>query len=909
MSKAYHSSELYSNFYQEFLRPFFVFLSEKSPSERSLEQLPRSVIKLLEKVPALGFNIFKRKPTEKKDIFIPDELLFELLEEFLEKYKFTCEERLFDDTKKKDISPSILGDLFELALIEGDRESAGIFFTPKVEVDLMTKYSLYEYLLEMAQRSTNELQKKEVAEGLHSLFFTSLNEWEGVKSNQSLKIFMKDCLDRVSIIDPACGSGDFLIGVFRNLIKLYQKFGINTNLSLLLKLLTVNLYGVDIQHTSIEIAQVRLYLFLLSELNAQSIPSGRLNFDNIKLNLKSGNALTQSFSKFFPEIMGQNEGFDIVIGNPPYIRQEKLYYQDTEREKLSNLNKEQLKESRDKYKKFLQSYVKSNFRLSTGKTCDIYVYFYFKALDILKPGGIFAFLTSNTWLDSNFGETLQEGLLRFAQLKYLINNHKEKSFEDADINTIITVGAKKEEPHLFKEDVHFINIYIPYESFHKLNISGSIFHPTKRAFHKFPYSTATIWFKDSETYKHIIISESDLWKISGASLSYEDTETPSEDSDFPKAGEGYELFKWSKFLRAPLIYFQIYPAIESHFSAIGQKYKRGYTTGANAFFYLPVPSLDTSHTYFKTEMDEKTGNLLVSFKNSDLRDKFGSLIEENSDSDFIIERSYWMRECKEYAGKDFPQVYYDTETEMHYIPNYLIKSPKELDQLIITPHHLKLIVLHINSTKKALSPGILNYIKWGESMDFHERPTCSSRHRWYDLSVKVRKPIVCIIDVHERYVFSFNKYRFDIDARLYGLDFGDDYINRLNFLLLKSTLYPLLMELEGRLGLGDGALDLKLCDYEHLPLPAESVLDRIDSSTIDRLFAKISQDDFANQTIFDTLNSDDPEDVSIHKLDEFIDQIDEIVFEEILGLRTGQRIKLYKALLHLVEDRIHKSQT
>ncbi|MGV9172349.1 MAG: hypothetical protein ACOC35_07265, partial [Promethearchaeia archaeon] len=373
-------------------------------------------------------------------------------------------------------------------------------------------------------------------------------------------------------------------------------------------------------------------------------------------------------------------------------------------------------------------------------------------------------------------------------------------------------------------------------------------------------------------------------------------------------------FKWSKVFRAPLIYYQIFPRIKSHFLPIGERFKRGYTTGANAFFYLPLPGLESSHRYFNSEMDPQSGDLLLTFKNPELKSQFERFSEKHQGFDFRIEHTYWMRPCAEGLVDEFSKVYRDPEANdpKYYIPNYLIKSSKELDHVFIHPRHLNLLVLHINSPKPALAPGVREYIKWGESMGFHERPTCSSRRRWYDLSVKIRKPIICIIDVHERYVFSFNPYRFDLDARLYGLDFGDSFSNKLHFLVLKSTLYPLLMELEGRLGLGDGALDLKLCDYENLPLPDRSILAQFDKAAIERLFAKMSQDNLQNQSIFGLLNAKEPDDIAIrgqNGLDNLIKAIDDLVFKDILHLDEGQRLAVYSALLQLVTNRIQKSRT
>ena len=82
------------------------------------------------------------------------------------------------------------------------------------------------------------------------------------------------------------------------------------------------------------------------------------------------------FSEIFK---GENPGFDIVIGNPPYVRQEKI--------------------------KELKPYFKEHYKTYTG-VADLYVYFFEKGLNILKENGIFAFICSNKFAKAKYGEKL-----------------------------------------------------------------------------------------------------------------------------------------------------------------------------------------------------------------------------------------------------------------------------------------------------------------------------------------------------------------------------------------------------------------------------------------------------------------------------------------------------------------------
>lgn len=123
-------------------------------------------------------------------------------------------------------------------------------------------------------------------------------------------------------------------------------------------------------------------------------------------------------------------GFDIVLGNPPYVRQERI----TEPKPL------------------LRSY----YEVFSG-TADLYVYFYQASIRLLKPGGVFAFITSNKWYRSRYGENLRKWIVENTRLMTLIDFDDEKIFEAIAFPTIVIL---KRDTHTNKEPDH---------RFHSLN--------------------------------------------------------------------------------------------------------------------------------------------------------------------------------------------------------------------------------------------------------------------------------------------------------------------------------------------------------------------------------------------------------------------------------------------------------
>jgi len=128
------------------------------------------------------------------------------------------------------------------------------------------------------------------------------------------------------------------------------------------------------------------------------------------------------FSEIFK---GENPGFDIVIGNPPYVRQEKI--------------------------KEIKPYLKQHYKTYTG-VADLYVYFFEKGLKILKDEGIFAFICSNKFAKAKYGEKLRKLILQ-NQLKIYNDFTGVKVFKEASVDTCV-IQIKKD---YLKENEIYVN--------------------------------------------------------------------------------------------------------------------------------------------------------------------------------------------------------------------------------------------------------------------------------------------------------------------------------------------------------------------------------------------------------------------------------------------------------------------
>ena len=248
----------------------------------------------------------------------------------------------------------------------------------------------------------------------------------------------------------------------------------------------------------------------------------------------------------FVEIFrGEKEGFDIVIGNPPYVRQGSIVDPNLPREEaITRKNKKayRVKLTRSAYQAFPRffSYRRErDIRLDNPSRAvshkldaksDLYIYFYFHGLSLLNPKGAFCFITSNSWLDVGYGKDLREFTLKHCHIKQIIDNEARRSFASADVNTVICLfSAPDEKGELgLDQTARFVMFKTPFESILDAVIFEEVEEQKKR--HSTP------------EHRIFPISQGNLWE--GGS-----------DDAIPR--EKYTDDNWGKYLRAPDIYWAI----------------------------------------------------------------------------------------------------------------------------------------------------------------------------------------------------------------------------------------------------------------------------------------------------------------------------------------------------------------
>ena len=253
------------------------------------------------------------------------------------------------------------------------------------------------------------------------------------------------------VLDPACGSGSFLVRAYHRLRELN---GIPRGISCPLgetfhRQLLGQVYGTDINQFPAHLSVINL-----------AIQNPRAKVDKINVavsdffDIKPRQKVLMGFDSM--DTAGDRAevvfpySFDAVVANPPYIRQELLG--ESEKKKIFELVQSEFKDQ------LFVGQAKNRKGIVLDRMSDIYIYFYIHSIRFLKQGGMLGYISSNKWLEVGYGEPFQEFLLRNVKILYVIEFDRAV-FPDADVNTAVVIMQKESNPEKRKENyVRFVRV-------------------------------------------------------------------------------------------------------------------------------------------------------------------------------------------------------------------------------------------------------------------------------------------------------------------------------------------------------------------------------------------------------------------------------------------------------------------
>jgi len=638
-------------------------------------------------------------------------------------------------------------------------------------------------------------------------------------------LILRFCLNHEDekVLDPACGAGTFLVRAYQHkkLMNQYKKH----------EEILESLWGDDIAKFPAHLSTINL---AINDLGVDKNYPNIIQEDFFKLlAVNEGFEAPESWRKARAVTLGVEERelihprwFDAVVGNPPYTRQEEIPEIGVDKEKLIE---NALKDPSGK--KIAE----------IGKRAGIHAYFFVHGTKFLKEGGYFGFIVSNSWLDVDYGKGLQEFFLKNYKIITIIESKVERWFEEADINTCIIILQKCRDKKEREENlVRFVYL--------------------KRPLRYFIPPAQDIWEKQVERLNAID-------KLGKTILAHNAFYENEDLRIFPKSQkelwhEGYDTeenkyvgAKWGKYVRAPEIFFKILVKGKDKLVPLKEiaALRRGFTTGANEFFYL-------------TEEEIKRRK---------------------------IEKEFWMHKDKKGI----------------WLPNKVLVKANELEKPTIGTAQLKNCVLFIRKNREDLkNMKIFDYIKGGEREGYNIRPTCASRepHRpWFNLGDNINNSIAFPERVRLRHIVFYNPDRVSLNKNLYGIQTQKKRLSKLVAIVLNSTLTAFYKELFARQPGGGGApLDIDVYVAADILIPKLSLLEKNKERivTLPILSRTI-------ESIFSELGAFTPEEVSLDKVKIDRRELDKIIMGDILGLTEEEQLEVYRAVIDLVKSRIEKAKS
>ena len=335
------------------------------------------------------------------------------------------------------------------------RKRNGVYYTPESIVTYIAKNTIGEKLAELKEETgVNEYGPVSDDEARDFIKNEDLRttEHKRIHTYRAALEDYREALEEITVIDPACGSGAFLIAALDQLVQAHEwvvdernRVSGQTEIfdqdAVTKSILSKNLYGVDVNAESVEITKLALWLNTalpgkpLSALD-HTIRCGNSlvgpDFeDHVQLELLSEGKRQQinvfDWEEAFPEVFAEG-GFDVVIGNPPYVKLQ--HFRKVHSEVAEYLVNAETTGGRPRY----SSTQTGNF--------DLYLPFIEKGLELLKEGGRLGYIAPSVWQKNDYGEGLREFLHETQWLERWLDFGSYQVFDEATTYTALQFYRK-----------------------------------------------------------------------------------------------------------------------------------------------------------------------------------------------------------------------------------------------------------------------------------------------------------------------------------------------------------------------------------------------------------------------------------------------------------------------------------
>ena len=468
--KDYDGDPVQDNFYDARLMPLF-FEGLNNPFNREVTSIDPKLRSLIGSVPFLNGGLFEKTVLDEREgVVVPDGAIRPILSQLFDRFNFTVMESTPLDVEVA-VDPEMLGKVFEETVNE--RHESGSYYTPRPVVSFMCREALKGYLNACVDAADEATIGRFVDE--HST--------KGIQINAARQIAA--ALESITVVDPACGSGAYLLGMMQELIELQTtlfRIGVNSKelYELKLQIIRDNLYGVDNDEFAVNITMLRLWLSLAidyTETRPEPLP-------NLEFKIVRGDSLLGPDPS--PENLGELSShwirdLKVVELKSKYMYahdpKEKLRLRgriDSTQEKIRQafqdaalpenvvdwrvefaevftdaggfdvvvanppfVNSVEMERKDSEYRETLRS------KFATAKGAfDIFVPFIERGIQLMSRSGILAYITPNKLLSAQYAKDSRDYVLKQTQLMSIIDMSYVKVF-DASVYPVVTVVRKR----------------------------------------------------------------------------------------------------------------------------------------------------------------------------------------------------------------------------------------------------------------------------------------------------------------------------------------------------------------------------------------------------------------------------------------------------------------------------------
>jgi type I restriction enzyme M protein len=362
------------------------------------------------------------------------------------------------------------------------------------------------------------------------------------------------------VLDGGCGAGTFLVRSY------VRKKILNPNKSH--RELIEDIYGVDIAKFPAHLSIINLVSKGLSEIENYPNILHKDFFDVLPGEVYTSAEVKVTRLNRMEKVIKLPKLFDAVVMNPPYTRQEEM--EDILEEEKNKAYKRCIEDW-----KAMGNYPKRK-EPKLSKRASIYVHFFIHGGRFLKESGRLGLITSNSWLDVDYGGDLQRFFLENFKIKAIIESKVERWFEDADINTAITILERCSNlEERGKNVVRFVQLKRPLAEF---------IPPVESERERWAYVEKLIDLIESKNRYH----EDEKIRI------FTKVQKELWEEGYDKEKNEYVGTKWGKYIRAPGIFYKILEKGKDKIVPLSYvaEIVGGLITGSNDFFYLSEEKLN-----------------------------------------------------------------------------------------------------------------------------------------------------------------------------------------------------------------------------------------------------------------------------------------------------------------------------